>query len=61
MMEESLLVIGERGGGVGVGAHHPEQGRGTGMAIEREGGTEEEQTLSGRGSPSPLEVQHRES
>ena len=36
--EESSLVMGERGGGPGVGGLHPEQGGGMGMAIDREGG-----------------------
>ena len=39
-MEESLSVMGERGGGLGVASLHPEQGGGTGMAIDREGGAE---------------------
>ena len=44
MTEESLLVTGERGGGLGVGGLCPEQGGGTGMAIDREGGAEADQT-----------------
>ena len=60
-MKESLLVMGERGGGLGVGSLHPEQGRGMGMAIEREGGVDEDHNLSGIGSPSRLQVQQRES
>ena len=58
--EELLLVTGERGGGLGVASLHPEQGRETRMAIDKEGGAEEDCTLSGRGSPSPLQVQQRE-
>ena len=40
--EESSLVMGERGGGPGVGSLCPEPGRGMGMAIDRLGGAEEE-------------------
>ena len=61
MREESLSVMGERGGGLGVGGLRPEQGRGTGMAIDREGGAEADHTPLGIGSPSPLQVQQRES
>ena len=61
MMEESSLVMGERGGGPGVADLRPEQGRGMGMAIDKEGGAELDHTLSGIGSPSPLQVQQRES
>ena len=61
MMEESSLVTGERGGGLGVGGLHPERGGETGMAIDREGGAEADHTLSGIGSLSPLQVQQRES
>ena len=61
MMEESLLDTGERGGGPGVGGLRPEQGRGTGMVIDKEGGAEDDQIWSGIGSPSPLQVQQRES
>ena len=60
-MEEELLVTGERGGGPGVASLHPERGGGTGMAIDREGGAKAERTRSGRGSPSPLQTQHKES
>ena len=38
MMEESLSVMGERGGGLGVSGLCPERGRGMGMTIDREGG-----------------------
>ena len=31
------------------------------MAIDREGGAKADRTPPGRGSPSPLQVQHRES
>ena len=59
MMEESSLVMGERGGGPGVGGLHPVPGRGMEMAIDKLGGAEEEQSRSGLGSPSPLQVQQR--
>ena len=55
MTEESLLVTGERGGGLGVAGLHPVRGGGTGMAIDREGGAEADHTLSGIGSPSPCQ------
>ena len=61
MTEDSSLVTGERGGGPGVGGLRPMQGGGMGMAIDRLGGAEEERTLSGTGSPSPLQTQHKES
>ena len=61
MTEESSSVTGERGGGPGVGGLCPEQGGGMEMAIDREGGAEYDQTQSGIGSPSPLQVQQRES
>ena len=61
MTEESSSVTGERGGGLGVGGLRPEQGRGMGMAINKEGGAEADCTQSGTGSPSPLQVQHKES
>ena len=57
--EESLLLMGERGGGLGVPGLCPVQGRGT--AINREGGAEADRNRSGIGSPSPLQVQQRES
>ena len=60
IMEESSLLMGERGGGPGVGGLHPRQGGGTGMAIDKEGGAEDDHTWSGIGSPSPLQVQQRE-
>ena len=60
-MEEESSVTGERGGGPGVASLRPEQGRGTGMAIDKEEGAEAERTPPGRGSPSPLQVQQRES
>ena len=60
MMEESSSEMGERGGGPGVGGLCPERGRGTGMVIDKEGGAEDDQTQSGIGSPSPLQVQQRE-
>ena len=40
MTEESSLVTGERGGGPGVAGLCPERGRGTGMAINKDGGAE---------------------
>ena len=61
MKEESSSVMGERGEGLGVGGLHPKQGRGTEMAIYKEGGAEADCTRSGIGSPSPLQVQQRES
>ena len=39
----------------------PERGGGMGMAIDKEGGAEADCTQSGIGSPSPLQVQQRES
>ena len=60
-MEEEESVTGERGGGPGVAGLRPEQGGGTGMAIDKEGGAEAERTPPGRGSPSPLQVQQRDS
>ena len=59
--EESSLLMGERAGGPGVGSLCPEQGRGTGMAMERFGGVEVECTWLGKGSPFPPQVQQRES
>ena len=61
MMEESLLEMGERGGGPGVAGLRPEQGKGMGMAIDNEGGAEADRTQPGTGCPSPLQVQQRES
>ena len=61
MKEESLLEMGERGGGLGVGSLHPEQGGGMGMAIDKLGGAEEDLNCSGTGSLSPLQDQQRES
>ena len=43
-----------------MGGLRPRQGAGTGMAIDKEGGAEEDCTCSGKGSPSPLQVQQRE-
>ena len=60
MMEESSLVMGERGGGLGVAGLRPERGGGMGMAIVKEGGAEADRTRSGIGCPSPLQVQQRE-
>ena len=60
MMEDLLLLMGERGGGPGVGGLCPEQGGGMGMAVDKDGGVEEEQA-PGIGSPFPLQVQQRES
>ena len=60
MMEESSSVTGERGGGPGVGGLRPVRGGGTGMAIDKLGGAEEDCTRSGIGSPSPLQTQHKE-
>ena len=57
MREESSLVTGERGGGLGVGDLRPERGGGTRMVIDKEGGAEADRTRSGIGSPSPLQVQ----
>ena len=54
MMEDSLSVTGERGGGPGVGGLRPMRGGGTGMAMDKLGGAEEDRTRSGIGSPSPL-------
>ena len=61
MKEELSLVTGERGGGPGVGGLHPEPGGGMGMAIDKQGGAEEEQSPSEIDCPSPLQVQQRES
>ena len=60
-MEEEESVMGERGGGPVVAGRRPERGGGTGMAMDKEGGAEAECTPPGRGSPSPLQVQQRES
>ena len=59
--EEESLVTGERGGGPGVAGLRPERGGETGMAIDKEGGAKADCTPPGRGSPSPLQTQHRES
>ena len=61
MEEDSLLVMGERGGRPGVGGLCPRQGGGMGIAIDNEGGAEADHTQSGIGCPSPLQVQQRES
>ena len=61
MMEESSLVTGERGGGLGVAGLCPTRGGGMGMAIDRLGGAKADCTWSGIGSPSPLQTQHEES
>ena len=61
MTEDSLSVTGERGGGPGVGGLRPMRGGGTGMAMDKLGGAEEDRTRSGIGSPSPLQIQHKES
>ena len=61
MMEESLLVTGERGGGPGVASLCPKRAGGMGMAIDKEGEAEADCTPLGIGSPSPLQVQQRES
>ena len=60
MMENSSLVIGERVRGLEVGGLCPKQGGGMGMVTDKEGGAEEDHTLSGIGSPSPLQDQQRE-
>ena len=60
MMEESLLLMGERGGRLGVAGLCLEPGRGMGISIDKDGGVEEEWT-PGRGSTSPLQDQQRES
>ena len=61
MREDSSLETGERGGGPGVGGLHPERGGEMGMAIDKEGGAQEDCTCSVKGSPSPLQVQQRDS
>ena len=61
MREDSLLLMGERGGGPGVSGLCPRQGAGMGMATDKVGGAKEECSWSGIGSPSPLQVQQRES
>ena len=58
--EDSLLGTGERGEGPGVGGLCPEQDGGMGMAIAKEGGANEDQSQSGIGFPSPLQVQQRD-
>ena len=60
MTEDSSSVTGERGGGPGGGGLCPERDGGMGMAIDKEGGAKDDRTLSGIGSPSPLQVQPRE-
>ena len=59
--EESSLLMGERGGELGVGGLCPEQGRGMGMVIDKEGGAKADHNQSGIGCPSPLQVQQRKS
>ena len=59
--EDLSLLTGERGGGPGVASLRPARGRGTGMAIDKEGGAEADCNRSGIGCPSPLQVQQRES
>ena len=61
MKEDSLLLTGERGGGLGVAGLRPERGGGMGMAIDNEGGAEADRNRSGIGSPFPVQVQQRES
>ena len=61
MVQDSSSVMGERGGGLGVGGLCPVQGGGLGMTIDRLGGAEADRTWSGIGSPSPLQTQHKES
>ena len=61
MTEESSSVTGERGGEPGVAGLCLEQGGGTGMAIDREGGAKVDRNQSGIGCPSRLQVQHKES
>ena len=61
MKEELSLLMGERGGGPGVPSLHPVRGGGMGMATDKEGGAKEEHNQSVIGSPSPLQVQQRES
>ena len=46
MKEDSLLEMGERGGGPGVGGLCPERGGGTGMATDRLGGANVANTLT---------------
>ena len=58
--EDSSLLMGERGGGLGVAGLCPVRGGGTGMAIDKEGGAEADHNQSGIGCPSPLQVQQRE-
>ena len=59
--EDSSLLTGERGGGLGVAGLHPDQGGGMGMAIDNEGGAKADRNQSGIGSPFPVQVQQRES
>ena len=47
MREESSLVMGGRGGGLGVGCLRLEPGGGMGMAIDQLGGAEDERSPSG--------------
>ena len=44
MTEESLSVMGERGGGSGVGGLRPRPGGGMGMVIDKEGGADTDRT-----------------
>ena len=59
--EDLSLLTAERGGGLGVPGLCPVRGGGMGMATDREGGAEAERSQSGISSPSPLQVQQRES
>ena len=61
MTKESSLVMGERGGGLGVAGLRPVRDGGTGMAIDNEGGGEAGRNRSGIGFPFPVQVQQRES
>ena len=56
-----IIGNGREGWRTGSGWLHPEQGGGTGMAIDKEGGAKADCTRSGIGCPSPLQVQQRES
>ena len=42
LVEESLSVTGDKGGGLGVGGLCPERGGGMGMATDNEGGAEDD-------------------
>ena len=63
VVDDRGVIVGNGRQGWRTGSGWPlfRAGGGTGMAIDNEGGAEDNQTLLGIGSPSPLQVQQRES